>query len=60
MVLGRRKANEAREKILVAGGPSKYEGLRAYVRQFETVGVTPTVLVTDDLTASRLLEDLPA
>lgn len=54
----RSKINKAREKILVAGSPLKYDGILAYLRQRHEIGVSPTILVTDENTATRLLRDL--
>jgi DNA-binding transcriptional regulator LsrR (DeoR family) len=51
--------NEAREKILVAGGAQKYQGILALFTRCEEIGLKPTILVTDEVTARRLLEDIP-
>jgi DNA-binding transcriptional regulator LsrR (DeoR family) len=53
------KLNRAREKILVAGGSQKYEGLLAFLREGEDqIGVRVTTLVTDEETARKLVHDL--
>lgn len=52
-----RKLQAARVRLLVAGGDQKYLGISAIVSG--EVDVRPTVLVTDEVTAKRLLNDAP-
>ena len=58
VALPRPKLDQAREKVLVAGGAFKYAGILAYLRQRDSIGLHPTVLVTDAATAERLITDL--
>jgi len=54
----RPKLDQVREKVLIAGGAHKYEGILAFLRQRDAIAVHPTVFVTDADTAHKLLEDL--
>lgn len=54
----RPKLDQAREKMLIAGGANKYEGFLAFLRQRDAIGVPPTVFVADADTAQKLLEDM--
>lgn len=50
--------DRAREKIMVAGGESKYPALRAMVAGTGACTFHPTTLVTDSDTARKLIEEL--
>lgn len=49
-----KKLNQAEEKIVVAGGIQKYEAVRALVGGGREL--VPTTLVTDEVTATRLIK----
>lgn len=53
------KLQAGRERLVVAGGSQKYDGVLALLAKGRRIGVEATVLVTDEVTATRLLEDLP-
>ncbi len=52
------KMNAARRRCLVAGGAHKLEGLAEVLLHGEEIGIRPNVLVTDDRTATALLDRL--
>ncbi len=54
-----RKLNAARRRCLVAGGGQKLEALVEVLLHGEEIGIQPNVLVTDDRTATALLDRLP-
>lgn len=58
VALPRPKLDLAREKIVIAGGLSKYDGVLAYLRQHAGINFTATTLITDANTAERLVGDL--
>lgn len=60
VAMPRSKLDQAHEKVLVVGGELKYPGILAYLRQRGAIGLRATVLVTDSVTASRLIDDLEA
>lgn len=60
VAIPRPKLDQAREKILVAAGAFKYDGILAYLRRSGAIGLRATVLVTDSVTATRLVTDLTA
>lgn len=53
------KLQNARQRLVVAGGMQKYDAVLALMTEHQQIGVRPTVLVTDHLTARRLLKDIP-
>ena len=53
------KLNAARRRCLVAGGAQKLEALAEILLHGEEIGIQPNVLVTDDVTATALLDRLP-
>ncbi|MGI8810635.1 MAG: hypothetical protein ACR2KK_22855 [Acidimicrobiales bacterium] len=53
------KLNAARRRCLVAGGARKLEALAEVLLHGEEIGIRPNVLVTDDQTATALLDRLP-
>ncbi len=53
------KLNSARRRCLVAGGAQKLEGIAEVLLHGEDIGIRPNVLVTDDRTATALLDRLP-
>jgi DNA-binding transcriptional regulator LsrR (DeoR family) len=53
------KLNAARRRCLVAGGAQKLEGLAEVLLHGNDIGIRPNVLITDDRTATALLDRLP-
>jgi DNA-binding transcriptional regulator LsrR (DeoR family) len=53
------KLNAARRRCLVAGGAHKLEALAEVLLHGDDIGIQPNVLVTDDRTATALLDRLP-
>jgi DNA-binding transcriptional regulator LsrR (DeoR family) len=53
------KLNAARRRCLVAGGVHKLDGLTEVLIRGVDIGIRPNVLVTDDRTATALVERLP-
>jgi DNA-binding transcriptional regulator LsrR (DeoR family) len=49
------KLNAAHRRCLVAGGASKLEAIREVLHHGPTIGLTPDILVTDGVTAGKLL-----
>jgi DNA-binding transcriptional regulator LsrR (DeoR family) len=54
----RSKVNQAREKIIIAGGAAKYEAILTLLQDTGGLDLRPTVLVIDSTTAARLIAAL--
>ena len=49
------KLNAAHRRCLVAGGASKLEAIGEILHHGATIGLTPDIVVTDSVTAGKLL-----
>ncbi|MBI4312326.1 MAG: hypothetical protein HY681_11165 [Chloroflexi bacterium] len=54
------KLNKAKEKVLVAGGAQKHAGLLKVVQDSRQLGLQLTALITDEVSAAYLVQQLPA